>query len=117
MEIKLKEHFTVIEEGTQYELPNYEVIDGEGIKEIKHSGQLINFVRGSKLKGEDVPKREGTLHEHLLSMMIYDLQYKNGLVPSREGSLAITKLQEALSWLRQRQVDRISRNVEGTYQK
>jgi hypothetical protein len=40
-------------------------------------------------------KDEGTLHEHLLAMMIMDLKFKNTLVPSREGSLIITKLEEA----------------------
>lgn len=114
--LSLKEDFTTLEEGTQYLLPMYQVIDGKGIERIGKE-MKINFVRGSKLKGEDVPRREGTLHEHLLAMMIKDLQYKNSLVPSREGSLVITKLQEALGWLRQRQVDRIQRNVEGTYQK
>jgi len=116
MEIKLKEDFNIIEEGTQYELPVYKVIDGKGIERVDKN-QVIYFVRGSKLKDEEVPKREGTLHEHLLAMMVHDLQYKNSLVFSREGSLVITKLQEALGWLRQRQVDRIKRNVVGTYQK
>ena len=114
-EIELKDSFNTLEEGTQYELPVYEVIDGEGIKEVEGPGQLINFVRGSKLKGEDVPRREGTLHEHLLSMLIADLKFKNDLVPSREGSLAITKLQEAYHWILQRQIDRKKREVEGTY--
>ena len=117
MNIELKEHFKIIEEGTQYELPVYEVVDGLGIKEVECPGLLIGFVRGSKLKDEEVQKRIGTLHEHLLSCMIYDLKYKNGLVPSREGSLVITKLEEALGWLRQRQVDRIKRDVVGTYKK
>jgi len=49
-------------------------------------------------------------------MMIHDLKFKNQLVPSREGSLVITKLQEALGWLRQRQIDRQQRKVDGTYQ-
>lgn len=114
MKLELKEDFDIIEEGTQYELPNYKVVDGKGIEEV-YPGQIVKFVRGSKLKGDDVEKREGTLHEHLLGMMIHDLQYKNSLVPSREGSLIITKLQEALGWLRQRQIDRTKRNVEGTY--
>ena len=117
MTVELKEDFAVIEEGTQYELPNYEVIDGKGIQRVEAPGLLLNFVRGSKLKGEDVPRRRGTLHEHLLAAMIHDLKYKNGLVPSREGALVITKLEEALGWLRQRQVDRTKRDVVGTYQK
>jgi hypothetical protein len=115
MEIELKNDFGIIEEGTQYELPVYRVVDGKGIERVEGPGVLLNFVRGSKLKDEEVQKREGTLHEHLLAAMIHDLQYKNGLVPSREGSIVITKLQEAQQWLLQRQIDRKSRDVEGTY--
>ncbi len=33
--------------------------------------------------------------------------------PCRENSIAITKLDEAMLWLRKRTVDRIKRNVEG----
>jgi len=117
MQLELKEDFNILEEGTQYELPVYEVIDGVGIQKVDGPGLLLEFVRGSKLKGEDVPMRIGTLHEHLLAAMIHDLKYKNGLVPSREGSLVITKLEEAMGWLRQRQVDRTKREVSGTYQK
>jgi hypothetical protein len=116
MEIDLKEDFEIIEEGTRYALPNYIVIDGKGI-EKSGSTMLLQFVRGSKLGTEDVEKKEGTLHEHLLAMMIHDLKFKNTLVPSREGSLIITKLEEALGWLRQRQIDRIKREVIGTYKK
>lgn len=115
MNIDLKEDFNIIEEGAQYELPQYEVVDGKGIERVPGPGVVVSFVRGSKLKGEDVPKQSGTLHEHLLAMMVHDLQYKNGLVPSREGALVITKLQEALGWLRQRQIDRTKRDVVGTY--
>lgn len=49
--------------------------------------------------------------------MIADLQYKSSLVPSRETALAITKLQEALFWIEERQRDREARNVQGTYTK
>lgn len=116
MKLELKEHFDIIEDGCTYSLPIYRVEDNVGIVETGDA-QVIKFVRGSKLKDEEVEKREGTLHEHLLSMMIHDLKFKNSLVPSREGSLVITKLQEALGWLRQRQVDRTSREVVGTYKK
>ena len=116
MNIELKEDFIVQDQGVAYQLPEYRVVDGKGIERTGNV-QTIQFVRSSKLQGEEVPKFEGTLHEHLLSMMIYDLQYKNSLVPSREGALVITKLQEAIGWLRQRQVDRTQREVVGTYQK
>jgi hypothetical protein len=129
MNLDLKEDFEIIEEGTKYRLPEYEVLDGQGIKktEGKRAGNgefykvphpiEIRFVRGSKLGDEDVEKRNGTLHEHLLAMMIHDLKFKSKLVPSRETSLAITKLEEGLMWLRQRQIDRLKREVEGTYKK
>lgn len=116
MHIELKEHFETVEQGTHYRLPKYRVVDGKGIEE---TGDFIDlmFLRGSKLKGEEVEKRERTLHEHILSVMIEDLQYKNKLVPSRESNFVITHLQDALNWLRQRQVDRLKRAVQGTYQK
>lgn len=125
MTLELKEDFVVVEEGTQYQLPIYEVVDGVGIKRLEKQDpidprtfhQTISFVRGSKVGTENVEKRVGTLHEHLLATMIHDLKFKNGLVPSREGALVITKLEEALGWMRQRQVDRIKRDVVGTYQK
>ncbi len=116
MEIDLKENFLTIEEGTHYQLPCYQVIDGKGIERVASFVDL-KFVRGSKLKDEEVERREGTLHEHVLSVIISDLKYKNTLVPNREGSLVITKIEEALHWLRQRQIDRKKREVQGTYKK
>lgn len=116
MNLELKEDFAIVEDGVTYLLPEYTVVDGKGIERIR-GHQTLQFVRGSKLGEEEVPKREGTLHEHLLACMIHDLHLKNGLVPSREGALVITKLQEALGWLRQRQIDRTKRDVVGTYKK
>lgn len=125
MEINLKEGFDIIEEGTKYSLPVYDVVEGKGIVKVEDTGeendpfqtQIINFVRGSKLGDEEVDKKRGTLHEHLLSMMIHDLKFKSSLVPSRESSIVVTKLEEALMWLRERQIDRVKREVEGTYKK
>ena len=48
MEIDLKEDFKIVEEGTQYLLPCYEVVEGKGIEKINLT-VAINFVRGSKL--------------------------------------------------------------------
>ena len=47
--------------------------------------------------------------------MIIDLKYKQTLVPSREGLITITKLEEALHWMKERQRERESRSVVGTY--
>lgn len=116
MEIDLKEDFSIHVDGYSYSLPTYSVVDGKGIERLKGE-QMITFVRGSKDESDDVGKVDGTLHEHLLSVMIHDLKLKNDLVPSREGAITITKLQEALHWLRERQIDRKKRQVLGTYQK
>ena len=111
-----KRIFKTVEEGTTYELPRWEVVDGKGIEQTGNY-QEIQFVRGSKLRDEEVEKREGILHETLLSMMISDLKFKQSLVPGREGAIAITKLEEALHWMEERQRERESRNVVGTYKK
>jgi hypothetical protein len=127
-----KREFRIIEDGTTYELDNWRVIDGEGIKKVSdcacgtddvcsNCGAEVNtkiqFVRGSKLAEEDVEKKDGVLHETLLSMMIHDMKFKNSLVPSRESSLAITKLEEALMWMEERQRNRQKAGVVGTYKK
>lgn len=111
-----KRNFKTLEQGTTYSLPNWRVEDGVGIVETGDETK-IQFVRGSKLKDEVVEKREGVLHETLLSMMISDLKFKQSLVPGREGAIAITKLEEALHWMEERQREREARNVVGTYKK
>lgn len=110
-----KRAFKTVEQGTHYELPVYKVVDGKGIEETSET-HAIRFVRGSKVLEENVEKREGTLHEHLLSCMIEDLKFKNTLVPSRETALVITHLQEAQHWLEKRENARSAAGVVGTYQ-
>lgn len=109
-----KRAFFTVEEGTHYQLPVYRVVDGKGIEETGEVHDL-KFVRGSKIGTEDVEKKEGTLHEHILSAMITDLKYKNKLVPSREASLVITHLEEALHWQEERAKVRESAGVIGSY--
>jgi len=55
MKINLKEDFVTIEQGTHYKLPCYQVIDGKGIEKTRDFVDL-KFVRGSKLKDEEVEK-------------------------------------------------------------
>jgi hypothetical protein len=112
---ELKRFFKIIEEGTWYEMPVYRVVEGKGI-ELTEKAHSLKFVRGSKLGSENVEPKEGTLHEHLLSTMIHDLKYKGKLLPSRETSTAITKLEEALFWLEERSRAREIAGVLGTYQ-
>ena len=57
---------------------------------------------------------DGTTVEDLIAVAIAKLSMYNKEVPSRETSLAITKLEEALLWLHYRTVDRTQRGIEGT---
>lgn len=63
--------------------------------------------------------QDGITHEQLLGMMIYDLNLKNKEVPSRETSIAITKLEEALHRLqdRQRNIERAKGNCNSNIKK
>lgn len=112
----MKREFETVEQGTEYNLHMYEIVDAVGLQRTDNV-QTIKFVRGSKLKDEEVEKREGIIHENLLAMMIEDLKYKNGLVGSREGSIVITKLEEALFWMEERQRSREKAGTAGTYKK
>lgn len=58
--------------------------------------------------------KDGTTVDDLIAIAIGRLSMENKENPSREVSLAITKLEEALLWLHYRTVDRTQRNVEGT---
>ena len=57
----------------------------------------------------------GVANEDLISMVIMRLQsFQNSEYNCRENALAITKLEEALLWLRARTMGRDKRGVEGT---
>ncbi|MCK5607171.1 hypothetical protein KAR91_35130 [Candidatus Pacearchaeota archaeon] len=57
----------------------------------------------------------GCHHEDLIAIVIDRLKsFQQGVFICRENALAITKLEEAVHWLRHRTNDRINRGVEGT---
>lgn len=58
----------------------------------------------------------GVMNEDLISMVITRLEHfqKTDFI-CRENAVAITKLEEALMWLRKRTMGREKRNVEGTH--
>lgn len=57
----------------------------------------------------------GVMNEDLIAIVIDRLQgFQNGQYKCRENAVAITKLEEALMWLRKRTQDREDRGVEGT---
>lgn len=75
--------------------------------------QRINFVR----KREDGTMIPGLQSEQLLIALIDRHKKLNAKYPSREGALAITKMEEALHWLEARVRERIDRGVMGKLEK
>lgn len=58
----------------------------------------------------------GVANEDLIVMVIDRLNsFQESQFKCRENAIAITKLEEALLWLRKRTTDRERRNVEGTH--
>jgi len=84
-----------------------------GRAEYEDSYQTINFV----MKREDGSMMAGVQTEQLLIALIDRHNKLNAKFPSREGALAITKMQEALHWLEQRVKDRMERGVMGDLKK
>ena len=60
----------------------------------------------------------GACNEDLLLMVVNRLRaFNQGEFACRENACAITKIEEAVMWLRKRTMDREARGVEGTHQK
>ena len=107
----------IIEEfipGTTYFVPTYRVTndgieDGEGIN--------IDFCKGNK-EDENIYRQEGLFTETLIQVAKQYLESVNiGEIATRETSMVITKLDEALMWINKRSEDRKLRGVQATYQK
>ncbi len=97
-----------------YLVPTY-VVTNEGLADAATA--KIEFCKGNKAD-ESVPRQEGFFTETLIAVSKKYLEENNvGDLASRETSMAITKLDEALMWLQKRADDRALRGVQGTYQK
>ena len=88
---------------------HYKVFDAEtggyGLTEV--------FFQKGPIKENGV---NGCMNEDLIAMVIDRLEsFQKGPFKCRENALAITKLEEALLWLRKRTMDREARGVEGTH--
>jgi hypothetical protein len=104
---------TIIE-GATYKIPTFKVTDngiedGEGIELV--------FCKGNK-EDASVLRLEGVFTETLVQVAKQYLESVNkGEMATRETSMVITKLDEALMWINKRAEDRKLRGVQGTYQK
>lgn len=104
---------TIIE-GATYKIPTFKVTDngiedGEGIELV--------FCKGNK-EDASALRQEGVFTETLVQVAKQYLESVNkGEMATRETSMVITKLDEALMWINKRAEDRKLRGVQGTYQK
>lgn len=81
----------------------------------KEDGMILNTIKFQKgaIKEHGV---NGLMNEDLIAMVIDRLQsFQDSDFKCRENAVAITKLEEALMWLRKRTQDREDRGVEGTH--
>jgi hypothetical protein len=95
-----------------FHIPTFKVED-DGLKDGE--GQFIFLCRGNKTD-PSAPRQEGVFTETLLQVCKEYLEGVNkGDLASRETSMAITKIDEALMWIQKRADDRKRRDVQGTY--
>src|ERR1017187_2958573 len=100
--------------GARYVLPTFKVTN-EGISDGE--GMVLNFCKGNK-NNESALRQEGVFTESLIQVAKQYLEAVNvGELATRETSMVITKLDEALMWIAKRTEDRKLRGVQGTYQK
>ena len=78
-------------------------------KEVLH----VKFQEG----GSATTAKNGVFIEDLLIVAYAKLNEYNKTLPSRENSLALTKIDEALQWLHYRKTEREYRNVYGKEEK
>lgn len=104
----------VVKEGATYNIPTFKV-GPNGIE--PGAGMEIKFCKGDKSNAE-VFRQEGVFTETLIELGRTYLDSVNvGPMATRETSVAITKLDEALMWINKRAEDRKARGVQATYAK
>ena len=109
MDIYQNKRIEVLDPGHSYNLDN---LDG--------GTQRLDFIK-KELSQKQPPEggvletvQNGTTNEAVLAVLIDRMRFLNEKLPSRQGSIAITKLEEALMWLEHRTRERLQRRVEGT---
>jgi hypothetical protein len=103
-----------IQPGAIYEIPTYTVTN-DGI--IDGDPLYVNFCKGNR-EDESVFRQTGVFTETLIQVAKEYLEEVNqGELSTKETSMAITKLDDALVWINKRAEDRKARNIQGTYQK
>ena len=107
----------IIEEvvkGAIYKVPTFKITEN-GVED--GSGIEIVFCKGNK-EDPTALNQEGLFTETIVQVAKEYLESVNvGNLATRETSMVITKLDEALMWIDKRAQDRKRRNVQATYNK
>lgn len=106
------------EEDYNYNAPHHFKVIKAG-KELHFSSQVSENTI-CEIDFQEGPIKEcgvnGVCNEDLIAMVITRLEYfQKSEFACRENALAITKLEEAMLWLRKRTMGREQRGVEGTH--
>lgn len=102
----------------QYNAPHtFKVVKAQEETSEEHKGENLVL---AEIHFQEGPIKEcgvnGVCNEDLLVMVVRRLEgFQNSEFKCRENACAITKLEEALMWLRKRTMGRENRGVEGTH--
>ncbi|GAB3801610.1 hypothetical protein [Virgibacillus kimchii] len=96
----------------------FSVVTAEEFEDEDGAGTHVDLIQ--KVHFQEGPIKEngvnGVANEDLIAMVISRLEhFQQSEFSCRENALAITKLEEALLWLRKRTMGREKRGVEGTH--
>jgi len=80
----------------------------------KSNPQNIQFIHKHLVDNQLVTIHDGTTNEEVLKVMIDRLKTLGEKLSSRENTIAITKLEEALMWIEKRSNIRKTQGVYGT---
>ena len=110
------------ETGHLYELENLEGGEPQEIQFIEKrlvsvpifANDEKTIIAGYTKTKQFITINDGTTNEEVLKMLIDRTKKLNEKLPSRENSIAIIKLEEALMWFEKRTANRLAQNVENT---
>lgn len=102
----------VLTPGHKYQLSNLPTGTSANAPE-----QTLQFIekrpKEGGVPGELETVNDGTTNEEVIEVLLDRLNSLGAKFPSRENSLAVTKLEESLMWLNRRTANRVKRGVEG----
>lgn len=95
----------------EYDTPHHFEVYADRGQQVPKLLASVNFQKGP-IKENGV---NGVCNEDLIAMVICRLEhFQRSKYSSRDNAMAITKMEEALLWLRKRTISRENRGVEGT---